>query len=202
MNKFVYALAGGVALIATQAQAALPLYPTPGAVNPVDYTFTAAATGDVVAYFAGHSAGYTNLLGLLVNGVDTGIEGLNNQTTPLGTSLNFGPVTAGDVLTFRIRVTNTGDLFYSDRSLNADGITHIYSSAYGGGDFGLPAGTYVGFEDILRGGDLDYDDLRFVFTNVRSGVPEPAAWAMMLGGFGLVGSAMRRRRVRTTVTYA
>jgi len=28
------------------------------------------------------------------------------------------------------------------------------------------------------------------------GVPEPAAWAMMLAGFGLVGSAMRRRESR------
>ncbi|WP_223796681.1 NF038122 family metalloprotease [Sphingomonas nostoxanthinifaciens] len=33
------------------------------------------------------------------------------------------------------------------------------------------------------------------------GVPEPATWAMMLGGFGLVGGAMRRRQ-RTTVRFA
>ena len=33
-----------------------------------------------------------------------------------------------------------------------------------------------------------------------SGVPEPASWAMMLGGFGLVGSAMRRRR--TGIAFA
>jgi hypothetical protein len=26
------------------------------------------------------------------------------------------------------------------------------------------------------------------------GVPEPASWAMMVGGFGLLGSVMRRRR--------
>jgi hypothetical protein len=32
-------------------------------------------------------------------------------------------------------------------------------------------------------------------------IPEPAAWAMMLGGFGLIGAASRRR-VRATVTYA
>ena len=25
------------------------------------------------------------------------------------------------------------------------------------------------------------------------GVPEPATWMMMIGGFGLVGAAMRRR---------
>lgn len=33
-------------------------------------------------------------------------------------------------------------------------------------------------------------------------VPEPATWAMMIFGFGLTGAAMRRRKVRTTVTYA
>ena len=31
------------------------------------------------------------------------------------------------------------------------------------------------------------------FTTDASAVPEPASWALMLGGFGLVGSAMRRR---------
>jgi hypothetical protein len=36
---------------------------------------------------------------------------------------------------------------------------------------------------------------------VALGVPEPAAWAMMLGGFGLVGGMMRRRQ-SMQVTYA
>lgn len=31
-----------------------------------------------------------------------------------------------------------------------------------------------------------------------SPAPEPASWAMMLGGFGVVGSAVRRRRVTTS----
>lgn len=31
-------------------------------------------------------------------------------------------------------------------------------------------------------------------VGVPFGVPEPAAWAMMLGGFGLVGASVRRRR--------
>ena len=33
-------------------------------------------------------------------------------------------------------------------------------------------------------------------------VPEPAAWALMLAGFGLVGGAMRRRQTSVRVTYA
>lgn len=36
---------------------------------------------------------------------------------------------------------------------------------------------------------------------VPSGVPEPAAWGMLIGGFALAGTAMRRAR-RTRVTYA
>ena len=37
-----------------------------------------------------------------------------------------------------------------------------------------------------------------------SAVPEPAAWAMMLVGFGFVGGAMRsaKRRQKLTVSYA
>jgi len=39
------------------------------------------------------------------------------------------------------------------------------------------------------------------FANAGA-VPEPATWAMMLMGFGLVGGAMRRRKVSTSVTFA
>lgn len=40
-----------------------------------------------------------------------------------------------------------------------------------------------------------------VKLSVDAGVPEPAAWAMMLAGFGLVGTAMRRRQ-KMAVTFA
>jgi hypothetical protein len=33
-------------------------------------------------------------------------------------------------------------------------------------------------------------------------VPEPATWAMMILGFGMVGSAMRRRNMKTNVSFA
>lgn len=41
---------------------------------------------------------------------------------------------------------------------------------------------------------------RFTFTGDVIAVPEPATWAMMLGGFGLIGAAARRRK--PNVTYA
>ena len=38
-------------------------------------------------------------------------------------------------------------------------------------------------------------------ASLAGAVPEPASWALMLGGFGLMGVALRRRQ-RVTVTYA
>jgi len=51
------------------------------------------------------------------------------------------------------------------------------------GRSGSRGGTYAG--------DLSY-----------TAVPEPAAWAMMISGFGLVGAMMRRRRTKLSVHYA
>jgi len=35
-----------------------------------------------------------------------------------------------------------------------------------------------------------------------SAVPEPSTWALMLGGFGLIGAAVRYRRRKLIVAYA
>lgn len=39
----------------------------------------------------------------------------------------------------------------------------------------------------------------FEIDTVAGAVPEPATWAMMVGGFGMMGFAARRRRVRTVL---
>ncbi len=52
-----------------------------------------------------------------------------------------------------------------------------------------------------HGNLLDLSHLSF-FGSVAGAVPEPATWAMMIGGCGMVGGAMRRRRVSTKVSFA
>lgn len=180
-------------------QAGASLNPAPysniGVESPETYAFTAVATGDLIVYFAGASSDYDNTLDLIVNGTVASIGGLNNHTSNYGASLNFGHVTAGDKLVFRLNVLTTGKSFFSDKSLNSDGINHAYSNFYSG-DSSVPAGTYVAFEDLNGGGDLDYNDQTFVFTNVSmvkiSSVPVPAA--IWLFASGLVGLASFKRR--------
>lgn len=173
-------------------------YPTAGTPNPVTSTFTAASTGDISAYYLGSTAGYTEYLGLLINGVDSGVTGLQNHgvspDTAIGQQLDFGHVNAGDVLTFYTYVFDINTTWYSDVSMNSDGVNHIYTTSYTGSD--APAGTYVAFEDLIGGGDLNYHDETFVFTNVAStpSIPEPANVALLLAGLGMLGLAARRRR--------
>lgn len=189
----------GLAASAATAITQLPQYPTRGRENPFAHSFTAARSGIITAYFTGTTASYSENLGLMVNGVRTGITGLNNKTSALGEQLVLGTARAGDRLTFFIDVLTTKKTYYSEKSLNADGVNHVFSAAYAGTNL-VPAGTYVGFEDLWGGGDFNYFDLSFVFLNVAAkkstvaNVPEPTSWTMLIAGFGLTGAMLRRRR--------
>jgi hypothetical protein len=143
---------------ANTARADLIPYPTPGLVNPVTYTFTAVSTGDIIAYFAGSTASFTNELGMMVNGGPVGSFGLNNHLSALGQSFDLGPVNAGDTLTFVMHnlIPGLGDL-YSDPSLNGPydggpgGIQHVYSTPYTATSpiiDSIPVGIFVSFEDL------------------------------------------------------
>lgn len=72
----------------------------------------------------------------------------------------------------------------------------------------LPTGTtghyasnviWIGYDDQINNADDNHDD--FIIRLTATAVPEPATWAMMIGGLGLIGAAARRRG-NTQVTYA
>lgn len=195
MKKTILVVAA-LALLALPANVlAGPIpYPNIGTPNPDVYTFFAAGDGPVVAYFYYSDASFDSDIGLIVNNVSQGIYGLENHavTTVYGTAFSFNNVSAGDLLEFELRVS-AGYSVFSTPSLNSDQMQHVYSTAWAG-DAVIPAGVYVGFEDLLNLGDIDYNDHQFVFTNVGTPVPD-GGFTLALLGAALAGIGMIRRKL-------
>jgi hypothetical protein len=193
--------------------AAIP-YPNSGTLSPITYTFTATTTGDVIAYFAGSTASYTEFLGMEDNGVLTSAGfGLNDHTSSVGQTFDLGAVTAGDTLTFVLDVTSPNlGYAYSSPALNTSydtdgslGHNHVYSVPYSSSSgllpSSIPSGTYVAFEDLpFPNSNFNYFDETYVFTNVSTNVgptsatPVPASLTLL--GVGIAGLAWRMRRRR------
>jgi hypothetical protein len=63
---------------------------------------------------------------------------------------------------------------------------------------------YLGFDDQPGKADDNHDDIIIRVTAIPfadpggGAVPEPASWAMLIAGFGLVGAAQRRRKAVAT----
>ncbi len=53
-----------------------------------------------------------------------------------------------------------------------------------------------GLGDLFVGFNTPNGDGRYTFTISSSDVPEPAAWALMIAGFGVAGGALRLRQAR------
>jgi hypothetical protein len=156
----------------------------------------------VTAYFVGASAGFTNTVGLSVNGGPAAAFGLNNKTSAYGLAFDMGPVTAGDSLVFVMRNVAPGlGLVYSDPALNGpyDGVAghkHVYATPFAAAG-AVPSGTLVAFEDLplTRRPDWDYNDIEFVVTNVTAtAVPEPATITALGIGLGCLGARAWRRQ--------
>ena len=82
------------------------------------------------------------------------------------------------------------------------GLQNVVTAQSNYGFWDINNGPSIAFENQIGNvnGYVSAGSNSTSFTLLSSGVPEPASWAMMLGGFSLVGSAMRRRRA--SVSFA
>ena len=149
-----------------------------------------ASAGEVMVTFLSKTASFSN--DLFLQGSTTKI--LNNQTAIAGQKFSLGSFKADTELAFHIFVNTTGDTFYSGlASKNADNLIHTA--------FELNPNNTVtmGFEDIMHGGDKDFDDIVFTLSNVRmtnaavAAVPEAQSYAMLFAGFFMLGALKRRK---------
>jgi hypothetical protein len=154
----------------------------------VDGTFRAVEAGEVFIDLLPGDAGFTSdLYGAIGLGATPTLIGSNR--TSARQSLGFAAAGAEIILTLSVR--DTGFTFSSGPAgRNPDNVRHVAGENFGGGSIGgsgpLPAGVRGGFEDIFRGGDQDFNDVRFVLSSIP--VPGPVAGAgipalMALGGF-------------------
>jgi hypothetical protein len=182
-------------LVAAPAFANPIPYPHSGTIPP-QVSLIASSTGTVTGYFYSESAAdYDEVRLVDVTKGTSSVWELPNQSTSQGTSTDFSPVSvsAGDQLVFELlnESLNPNQIFATNSIDSSDGVNHGYVTGFSGGS-GIPAGLYIGFEDLPKqGSDLDYNDEAIVVTNV-SASPEPGSLALL--GTGILGIAAGLRR--------
>jgi uncharacterized protein (TIGR03382 family) len=177
---------------------------------------------DARVYFLGEGAGFRNTLGFNTQGggVKSGdpeiiFPNASSEVSFLGTVpkdakrtasnpllpgdfVDIGKLGAGTKLDFFLIAdgANGGKtVFSTDKSLNPDGINHVITFATV-----VQGYLILGFEDLLGGGDRDFNDVLFAIdlgtANLAAltGTPEPSTYMTM--GLFLAGGVwvMRRRR--------
>lgn len=62
-------------------------------------------------------------------------------------------------------------------------------------------GVYIALDYFVRIANSRFTDVQWSTAAAPAAVPEPATWALMLAGFGVMGFALRRRQ-KVTTRYA
>ena len=129
-----------------------------------------------------------------------GVIELNNSNSGLYPSASildiaFTSGTAGISFNYNNYGDNSGFYTAYDASYNVVSTGFLGDLSDDSGSFYLVHVAGSGIVDLKIDNDYGGDDWVFGLRSLSFGaVPEPASWALMIGGFGMVGAKLRRRR--------
>lgn len=191
---FSFALNGGRGVISKDAQ-------TGGGFGNVNTNFsllgdfsatvTADRTNNLSAssgLASGHVAGFTDVYFF---GASNVVANIFVPSPPgFGQTILSG---SDQVVNFRIR--RVGNTIFEEYDPEQDGSFVVVRQATGDALLGaVTISLFMGQEAGNQGAaSMAYDNLVITADAFRTAVPEPAHWAMMIAGFGLLGAASRRR---------
>ncbi len=108
----------------------------------------------------------------------------NNKADAIGSTIDIGTFAAGQSILFRLdNLSARASFFTGLASDNFDNVIHAALIQNTDGS------VIVGFEDLVGGGDNDFNDL--IFTVVET--PLPAAGLLLLSGLAGLGFAGRKK---------
>lgn len=174
--------------------ASIPSVPHQGAFNALDvpdYAGVNSCASQAACSFVSLGAGGTLILKFTDN-VLTGSDNADDDLWIFEVGPNVEDTTV-DVSTDGITWLSVGLVTGSTRGIDIDAFGFNSSSAF----------QYVRLIDVIaeggtgNGGTVgaDIDAVGAISTRrIDTGIPEPATWAMMLMGFGALGSVLRRSR--------
>jgi hypothetical protein len=172
-----------------------------GTATPAEIAAYLGAPDDVHAGLGEHTLTYDLGTYRLVDGAGQDF----NVYEVDGGSVEFGSV---DVLvsadgvtffnvesTFQAAVNLAGDELHGNASFRRSYDIAGAVAALGASQFRFVRLDGTGGGPIGGDNDFDPDAVGFAnFINLAPAIPEPATWAMMVGGFALLGGAVRRQR--------
>lgn len=179
--------------------APLALVAAPASANVVNLTGTVPAFGVSYIFFTYTGGG----ISIGTTGISSGPSGSALLDPEISLFVDDGSSIGALTGAF---VANDDDTFGSDPLI---AITDLVA-----GNYVLAVGSFDLTESEARSGiattpdvasdyATDFSAFGTVTINGAGAVPEPATWAMMIGGFGMVGGAMRRRQAtKASISFA
>ncbi|WP_174274294.1 PEPxxWA-CTERM sorting domain-containing protein [Sphingomonas bacterium] len=158
------------------------------------------ATGHVatahIPYFGLNDPGYSSYVAIFNSG-DSTPNGVLSQTVSTLAGVTYA-------FSFDYGVTSGGSQSIVASVIDALGQTQLASQMFSSTSTGIQLRTFnftatsssttLRFADVGSNNSISQDGAIDNVALTAAAVPEPASWAMMVAGFGAVGSAMRSRR--------